>query len=151
MLESLTISNLGIITAASVELDPGLTVLTGETGAGKSMILQSIGLLMGNRASAELVLDSADRARVDCEVKFSGISEASVLALVEDSGGECEEIENSADRSLLISREITQSGRGKFSSAADRCRQVFYAKSAKISLCYTVNLIKSYCVMQISN
>jgi DNA repair protein RecN (Recombination protein N) len=113
MLESLTISNLGIITAASVELDPGLTVLTGETGAGKSMILQSIGLLMGNRASAELVLDSADRARVDCEVKFSGISEASVLALVEDSGGECEEIENSADRSLLISREITQSGRGK--------------------------------------
>lgn len=43
MLESLTISDLGIISAASIELDPGLTVLTGETGAGKSMILQSIG------------------------------------------------------------------------------------------------------------
>ena len=70
MIESLTISNLGIITAASIELDPGLTVLTGETGAGKSMILQSIGLLMGDRASAELVLESADRARVDCELTF---------------------------------------------------------------------------------
>lgn len=113
MLESLTISNLGIITAASVELDPGLTVLTGETGAGKSMILQSIGLLMGDRASADLVLDSADRARVDCEVKFDGATGALVLALVEESGGECEEIENSSDHSLLISREISNSGRGK--------------------------------------
>jgi DNA repair protein RecN (Recombination protein N) len=113
MLESLTISNLGIITAASIELDSGLTVLTGETGAGKSMILQSIGLLMGDRASAELVLDSADRARVDCEVKFDGTARSLVLSLVEESGGECEEIENSGERSLLISREITQTGRGK--------------------------------------
>ena len=56
MLESLTISNVGIISEASIELDPGLTVLTGETGAGKSMILQSIGLLMGNRGSTELIL-----------------------------------------------------------------------------------------------
>ena len=113
MLESLTISGLGIISAASVELDPGLTVLTGETGAGKSMILQSIGLIMGNRASAELVLESAERARVDCEVRFSGADSARVIALVEQGGGECEEIEGSADLSLLISREINQSGRGK--------------------------------------
>ncbi len=113
MLESLTISGLGIISAASVELDPGLTVLTGETGAGKSMILQSIGLIMGNRASAELVLESAERARVDCEVRFSGADSARVIALVEQGGGECEEIEGSADFSLLISREINQSGRGK--------------------------------------
>ena len=113
MLESLTISDLGIISAASIELDPGLTVLTGETGAGKSMILQSIGLIMGNRASAELVLESAERARVDCEVRFSGADSARVIALVEQGGGECEEIEGSADFSLLISREINQSGRGK--------------------------------------
>jgi DNA repair protein RecN (Recombination protein N) len=113
MLESLTISNLGIISTASIELDPGLTVLTGETGAGKSMILQSISLLMGDRASAELVLDSADRARVDCEVIFNGATGGVVLALVEESGGECEEIANSGDRSLLISREISHSGRGK--------------------------------------
>jgi len=113
MLESLTISNLGIIASASIELDPGLTVLTGETGAGKSMILQSIGLLMGNRGSTELVLDSADRARVDCEVKFARAAGPLVLALVEESGGECEEIDNSGELSLLISREITHSGRGK--------------------------------------
>lgn len=113
MLESLTISNLGIITGASIELDSGLTVLTGETGAGKSMILQSIGLLMGDRASTELVLDSADRARVDCEVKFDGTTRPIVLSLVEESGGECEEIDGSGERSLLISREITQNGRGK--------------------------------------
>ncbi len=113
MLESLTISDLGIISAASIELDPGLTVLTGETGAGKSMILQSIGLIMGNRASAELVLESAERARVDCEVRFSGADGGAVLALVEQGGGECEEIVGTADFSLLISREISQSGRGK--------------------------------------
>lgn len=113
MLESLKISNLGIITAASIELDPGLTVLTGETGAGKSMILQSIGLIMGDRASSELVLDSADRARVDCEVTFDGTARSLILALVEESGGECEEINNSSERSLLISREISQNGRGK--------------------------------------
>jgi DNA repair protein RecN (Recombination protein N) len=113
VLESLTISNLGIIASAFIELDPGLTVLTGETGAGKSMILQSIGLLMGNRGSSELVLESADRARVDCEVKFDAVASASVLAMVEESGGECEEIYNSVEVSLLISREITKSGRGK--------------------------------------
>jgi len=113
MLESLTISNLGIIASASIELGPGLTVLTGETGAGKSMILQSIGLLMGNRGSTELVLDSADRARVDCEVKFTKAAGPVVLALVEESGGECEEIDDSGELSLLISREITHSGRGK--------------------------------------
>ena len=113
MLESLTISDLGIISAASIELDPGLTVLTGETGAGKSMILQSIGLIMGNRASAELVLESAERARVDCEVRFSGADGGAVLALVEQGGGECEEIVGTADFSLLISREINPSGRGK--------------------------------------
>jgi DNA repair protein RecN (Recombination protein N) len=113
MIESLTISNLGIITAASIELDPGLTVLTGETGAGKSMILQSIGLLMGDRASAELVLDSADRARVDCELTFNQNIGTRIVSLVEESGGECEEIENSGDRSLLISREISHNGRGK--------------------------------------
>jgi len=113
MLESLTISDLGIISAASIELDPGLTVLTGETGAGKSMILQSIGLIMGNRASAELVLESAERARVDCEVRFSGADGGAVLELVEQGGGECEEIVGTADFSLLISREINQSGRGK--------------------------------------
>lgn len=113
MLESLTISDLGIISAASITLDPGLTVLTGETGAGKSMILQSIGLIMGNRASAELVLESAERARVDCEVRLGGAPGAAVLALVEQGGGECEEIEGSAGFSLLISREINHSGRGK--------------------------------------
>ncbi len=113
MLESLTISNVGIISEASIELDPGLTVLTGETGAGKSMILQSIGLLMGNRGSTELIFAGADLARVDCEAKFNSTACARVLELVEESGGECEEIRGSGEHSLLLSREISQSGRGK--------------------------------------
>ena len=113
MLESLTISNVGIISEASIELDPGLTVLTGETGAGKSMILQSIGLLMGNRGSTELILAGADLARVDCEAKFNSTACARVLELVKESGGECEEILGSGEHSLLLSREISQSGRGK--------------------------------------
>ncbi|MFZ2503506.1 MAG: AAA family ATPase, partial [Nocardioides sp.] len=52
MLEELRIDNLGVIAASTLELHPGLTVITGETGAGKTMVVTALGLLLGGRADA---------------------------------------------------------------------------------------------------
>ena len=55
MLHTLRIRNLAVIEAVDVDLDPGFTALTGETGAGKSILVEAVGLLLGGRASADLV------------------------------------------------------------------------------------------------
>src|SRR4030042_947576 len=64
MLHSLSVRDFAVIAAASFELDPGLTVLTGETGAGKSILVGALQLLLGERASAELVRAGSERAWV---------------------------------------------------------------------------------------
>ena len=64
MLEYLRIRDLGVIADAGMELGPGLTVVTGETGAGKTMLLSALGLLLGERADSALVRTGADRARL---------------------------------------------------------------------------------------
>ena len=65
MIESLDIANLGVIASAHVEIGGGLVVVTGETGAGKTMVLSSLQLLLGARADAALVRSGADRLSVD--------------------------------------------------------------------------------------
>lgn len=65
MLAELVVSDLGVIHRASVVLGPGLTALTGETGAGKTLVVEAIDLLLGGRADAALVRAGADEARVD--------------------------------------------------------------------------------------
>ena len=65
MIESLDISNLGVIANAHVDFGPGLVVVTGETGAGKTMVLSSLQLLLGARADAALVRSGAQRLSVD--------------------------------------------------------------------------------------
>ncbi len=55
MLRQLNIQNLAVIESLEVEFQPGFNVLTGETGAGKSMLVEAVGLLMGDRASSDLV------------------------------------------------------------------------------------------------
>ena len=64
VITTLSLSGLGVIDSAELELQPGLTVLTGETGAGKTMVVTSLQLLLGQRASADLVRAGADRAQV---------------------------------------------------------------------------------------
>src|SRR6516162_6048095 len=63
MLRYLRISHLAVIDKAEVEFEPGFNVLTGETGAGKSILVEAVGLLLGGRASAELVRTGGDAAR----------------------------------------------------------------------------------------
>ncbi|MBO0812806.1 MAG: AAA family ATPase, partial [Microlunatus sp.] len=65
MLAELRITDLGVISEATLDLDPGLTVVTGETGAGKTMIVSGIDLLLGGRADAGAVRTGAERARVE--------------------------------------------------------------------------------------
>lgn len=65
MIEELRISGIGVIDEARVELDPGFTVITGETGAGKTMVLSGLDLLRGARADAGMLRDSSGSAEVD--------------------------------------------------------------------------------------
>ena len=65
MIESLRIEDLGVIEAAELSLSPGLTALTGETGAGKTMVLTSLGLLLGQRAETSIVRSGAQRCLVE--------------------------------------------------------------------------------------
>src|SRR4249919_3123018 len=88
MLRFLRIRHLALIDSVEVEFDPGLNVLTGETGAGKSILVEAIGLLLGGRASGDLVRTGEDTASVE--------------AIFESGGDE-----------LLIRREVTAQGRSR--------------------------------------
>jgi DNA repair protein RecN (Recombination protein N) len=88
MLRFLSIKRLAVIDSVEVEFDPGLNVLTGETGAGKSILVEAVGLLMGGRASGELIRTGEENAAIEA---------------IFESGGE----------ELLVRREITGQGRSR--------------------------------------
>ena len=104
MLQSLHIENVAVIRRADVDFRDGLSVLTGETGAGKSMIIDSINLLLGNRVSKEVIRSGESRAVVSAV--FDGLSE-SVLHTLEEMGFPCE------DASLMIQRTVSVGGRSQ--------------------------------------
>ena len=89
MLRFLRIRNLAVIEAVEVEFEPGFNVLTGETGAGKSILVEAVGLLLGARASADLVR--------------TGEPLATIEAIFDDTGG----------RELIVRREISNQGRSR--------------------------------------
>ncbi|WP_041791706.1 DNA repair protein RecN [Microlunatus phosphovorus] len=111
MITELRISDLGVISDAVLALHPGLTVVTGETGAGKTMIVTSIDLLLGGRADPKAVRTGARRAVV--EGRFSEIS-ADTVRRVEEAGGELDaaaEADGEVDAELLVARQVTPGGR----------------------------------------
>ena len=89
MIESLHIEDLGVIEEADLVLSPGLTALTGETGAGKTMVLTSLGLLLGQRAESTIVRAGAERALVEGVFALDGASPASRRAAGRDGGCGC--------------------------------------------------------------
>ncbi len=103
MLTSLQIENIAVIEKAEISFDKGLNVLTGETGAGKSIIIDSINAVLGERTTRELVRAGASSAKVSA--LFFDLSQAAGLVL-ESLGLEPEE-----DGSLLIQRSISADGR----------------------------------------
>jgi DNA repair protein RecN (Recombination protein N) len=105
MLTELRIRNFAIIEQVSLPLAPGFNVLSGETGAGKSIIVGALGLLLGERASADLIRSGADRATVEGVFDVGKLKEVSVLA--DERGIEVE------DSTLVLKREIAANGRGR--------------------------------------
>ena len=101
MLSSLQIENVAVIQKAEVHFEPGLNVLTGETGAGKSILIDSINAILGNRTSKDLVRTGATKAVI--RAAFEQVP-PTVLDKLEQSGYERSE-------ALLLSREITAEGK----------------------------------------
>lgn len=105
MLTELRIRNFAIIDSVTLPLERGLNVLSGETGAGKSIIVGALGLLLGERGSADLVRPGAERATV--EGVFDLSDHPDLLTLVDERG-----IDTDGD-TLVLKREIAASGRGR--------------------------------------
>ncbi|PWI42312.1 DNA repair protein RecN [Streptomyces sp. ICBB 8177] len=105
MLEEMRIRSLGVIDDAVVELSPGFTAVTGETGAGKTMVVTSLGLLLGGRADAALVRIGAKAAVVEGRITVDPASPAAARA--EEAGAELD------DGALLVSRTISAEGRSR--------------------------------------
>ncbi|GAA1741491.1 DNA repair protein RecN [Isoptericola hypogeus] len=106
MLEEIAIENLGVIEAARVPLADGLTVITGETGAGKTMVLTGLGLLMGGKADAGAVRPGAASAAVEGRVRVAGRPE--VARRVDEAGGEVDD-----DGTVVVLRTVAAGGRSR--------------------------------------
>ncbi|MEY2849962.1 MAG: hypothetical protein RI885_2629 [Actinomycetota bacterium] len=105
MIGELTISNLGVIGDAVLPLGPGLTVLTGETGAGKTMVVSALGLLLGERADPQAIRSGASTAVVEGRWTIDGDGE--VATRVRDAGGEVD------DGELILARSVSAEGRSR--------------------------------------
>ncbi|MEP6754597.1 MAG: DNA repair protein RecN [Chthonomonadales bacterium] len=103
MLSNLTIRNFAIIRSLDLEFGPGLNVLTGETGAGKSIILNALNAILGGRCGAELVRSGSEKATVDAV--FDTSHSPTVVNICEDLGYPLE------DGSLIVTREINAAGK----------------------------------------
>jgi DNA repair protein RecN (Recombination protein N) len=104
MITELRIADLGVINDAIINLHPGLTAVTGETGAGKTMIISGLGLLLGGRADPRSVRRGSERARVEGRFK---IENAELLQNVLEAGGQLD------DDELIVARHLTSAGRSR--------------------------------------
>ncbi len=101
MLRQLYIENIAVIRKTEITLERGLNVLTGETGAGKSILIDALGLILGGRASRELVRSGSDRAQVSAVFQDLSAAAADKLA----------QLGIDAEDGVILSREITADGR----------------------------------------
>ena len=128
MLTNLNIENIAVIERASIDFHSGLNVLTGETGAGKSIIIDSLNAVLGERTSKELIRTGAEKARVTAlfeEISVRARATLNELGLQEE------------ESSVLIQREIAQNGKTSFrvngipATASMRC----FLPEPKASIC----------------
>ena len=102
-LEEISIRGLGVIESTNIEFKPGLTVLTGETGAGKTMVLTALGLVLGSKSDSDLVRQGQERAVITG--KFAVPKD--IADLITESGGEVE------DESVVITRTLSTAGKSR--------------------------------------
>src|SRR5271170_2624897 len=105
VLLELVVENYAVVERLRVHFHAGLNLLSGETGSGKSIVVDALGLLLGARASAEMVRTGADRARISGIFEIS--STPALLKLLEEAGIEPEENE------VLVEREILANGKSR--------------------------------------
>ena len=110
MIEEIHIRDLGIITDARLPLELGFSVLTGETGAGKTMVVTALGMLLGARSDASSVRNGAKNALAEAVIRLPRGHRA--LALAEEAGGTTEEIDEQSSE-LLLARTVNASGRSR--------------------------------------
>ncbi|BBH63417.1 DNA repair protein RecN [Actinoplanes sp. OR16] len=108
VLEELRITGLGVIDDTTLRLTSGMNVITGETGAGKTMVVTGLGLLFGGRADAGRVRADPGRAVVEGRLRLAGMLGDAVRTRITDAGGETDD-----DGSLLLSRTVTAEGRSR--------------------------------------
>ncbi len=121
MLTLLSISNIALIDELRVEFDSGLNLLTGETGSGKSIIVDALGVLIGGRFTSELLKTGADRAFIEGlfsvapNPELEKLLAAAGIELVQNSAGRGErsKVENNEPHELIIRRELSANGRNK--------------------------------------
>jgi DNA repair protein RecN (Recombination protein N) len=106
MLVELSIQNIAIIDRLRIAFEPGMNALTGETGAGKSIIIDALGAVIGGRTSPDMLRSGEERARVEAVFDLSGRSEdVALTALLDEAGIEHE------DATLILSRDLHANGR----------------------------------------
>lgn len=107
MLVELRLENYAVIDNLAVEFAPGLNLLTGETGAGKSILIDALSLLLGEKASTDIIRSGAEKAVMSAVFEVDGAAEKTVAQILETNGLDCE------DASLILRREIATGGKGR--------------------------------------
>ena len=107
MLAELRLENYAVIDNVVIEFAAGLNLLTGETGAGKSILIDALGLLLGEKASSEVIRTGAERAVVAAVFESEGAAARSIEAILETNGLDGE------NGSLILRREIAPGGKGR--------------------------------------
>ncbi len=107
MLVELRLENYAVVDNLAVEFAPGLNLLTGETGAGKSILIDALALLLGEKASAEVVRSGADKASVSAVFENEGGAGKTIAAILESNGVDQE------GEAVILRREISTAGKGR--------------------------------------
>jgi DNA repair protein RecN (Recombination protein N) len=108
VLVELRLENYAVIDNAAVEFAAGLNLLTGETGAGKSILIDALALLLGDKASSDVIRSGAERAVVSAVFENEGESGDAIEKVLEKNG-----LDESEDGSLIVRREIAPGGKGR--------------------------------------
>ena len=107
MLAELRLENYAVIDNVAIEFAPGLNLLTGETGAGKSILIDALGLLLGEKASSDVIRTGAERAVVAAVFESEGAAARSITGILETNGLDAE------NGSLILRREIAPGSKGR--------------------------------------
>ena len=108
MLTELRLENYAVIDNLVVEFGPGLNLLTGETGAGKSILIDALALLLGEKASTDVIRAGAERAVIAAVFEAEGTAEKALERILDANG-----LDESDDGSLILRREIAAGGKGR--------------------------------------